>query len=495
MNSHQSGFHWHKPIHLKRLLLWAPGALWLLCGVAPMCAQDQPFITTHPLGNSNVLCGGFYTLNVSAGGAGPLTYAWSLNGAVLAGATDSSLLLTNIDYTNAGSYTVEVSNSSGKVASEPAYVDVVPSVLTSAALRIWTRVPGELFCLSGEEMQRGLAFNPSSSNLLVVSRWPTNGVHVLNLNHGGYMRSLDMFGVGGVMGVECQVNMVAVADDGVVYVCDLCPDGGTFVIYSWADDTTNFIANLAYAGDPLIGRVGDTLSVAGSGAGTRLFAGSRDSNKVAVFTTDGFNWTPHVVEVKNASPGFAGFGLFATATNEFWGKSPGHLLTKVTFDLERETNGITAHLQAGVGTLGPIGIDAENTLVAGLASSQTPHNLALYDMFQTTTPEDSPLLLDQEWIATENPNPEAFGQVAMDLRGGLIFVLDANNGLIGLKYAPPLRHNVLAGKLVLSWGGPAKLMSAQSATGPYSIMDWVQSPFTNSVEGPVFYRLMWGRYW
>lgn len=60
------------------------------------------------------------TLSVIASGVG-LSYQWFSNGVALAGATDDSLLLANLPLigTNAGNFSVIVSNSSGSVTSAP----------------------------------------------------------------------------------------------------------------------------------------------------------------------------------------------------------------------------------------------------------------------------------------------------------------------------------------------------------------------------------------
>jgi hypothetical protein len=56
---------------------------------------------------------------VTAAGGGPFTYQWQLNGTNLSGATQSTLSLSQVGSSNAGNYTVVVSNPSGAVTSSP----------------------------------------------------------------------------------------------------------------------------------------------------------------------------------------------------------------------------------------------------------------------------------------------------------------------------------------------------------------------------------------
>lgn len=81
-----------------------------------------PTITSQPKTRSQVL--GFpITFTVLAGGAPPLSYQWQFNDAALAGATNSSLTITNPVASDAGSYAVLVTNTFGSVLSSNAYLE------------------------------------------------------------------------------------------------------------------------------------------------------------------------------------------------------------------------------------------------------------------------------------------------------------------------------------------------------------------------------------
>ena len=88
-----------------------------------------PTITTQPQ-SEQVPLGTTATFTVVASSATPLSYQWRLNGADLPGATGAVLVLTDVQASDAGDYTVEVSNAFGGVTSVPATLIVLfpPSI-------------------------------------------------------------------------------------------------------------------------------------------------------------------------------------------------------------------------------------------------------------------------------------------------------------------------------------------------------------------------------
>jgi hypothetical protein len=77
----------------------------------------QPYGDTVPVG-------GYYNFSVVAAGTPPLAYHWFFNNQPIGGATNSSLMLTNIQPGAAGSYAVQVQNQAGIVWSLPATLNV-----------------------------------------------------------------------------------------------------------------------------------------------------------------------------------------------------------------------------------------------------------------------------------------------------------------------------------------------------------------------------------
>ncbi len=98
---------------------------------ALLSVSAPPAITTQPASRSLVI-GGSVTFSVTASSSSPLTYQWRLNGANLAGATNSTLPLNNVQASAAGIYTVVVGNSVASVLSSPASLGVSGAITISS---------------------------------------------------------------------------------------------------------------------------------------------------------------------------------------------------------------------------------------------------------------------------------------------------------------------------------------------------------------------------
>jgi len=82
-----------------------------------------PAVLNQPRSRS-VLHGETATFNVFATGDATLGYRWLFNGTTLPGATNTSITVTNIQSTNAGNYSVIVTNQSGSTTSRVAVLRV-----------------------------------------------------------------------------------------------------------------------------------------------------------------------------------------------------------------------------------------------------------------------------------------------------------------------------------------------------------------------------------
>ena len=94
---------------------------------AMLVVQGYPPTILTPPSNQTVAEDDTVGFAVSASGTRPLTYQWFFNSTnAITGATDSDLLLTNIQFSQAGTYTVVVTNAFGAITSSPAMLRVLP---------------------------------------------------------------------------------------------------------------------------------------------------------------------------------------------------------------------------------------------------------------------------------------------------------------------------------------------------------------------------------
>ena len=99
---------------------------------AVLVVQQAPQITTQPLASQTVLVGGSASFTVVATGIPAPTYQWFLGANAISGATAATYSLANVQASQAGSYTVTVTNAAGSVTSSPAalVVQQAPQITT-----------------------------------------------------------------------------------------------------------------------------------------------------------------------------------------------------------------------------------------------------------------------------------------------------------------------------------------------------------------------------
>ncbi len=92
-------------------------------------SNSAPIITFQPQ-NRSAVTGSNATFSVTALGIPPLSYQWRFNGSDIAGATDATRTISNVQPVNEGGYSVVVANSFGAVTSTVATLTVLqpPSI-------------------------------------------------------------------------------------------------------------------------------------------------------------------------------------------------------------------------------------------------------------------------------------------------------------------------------------------------------------------------------
>ncbi len=216
-------------------------------GTAGKCPPPAtaPLIVSQPA-SQTVAVGGSAAFSVTATGTAPLSYQWRFNGTNIAGATNTSLSLGNVQLSQAGNYGVLVSNSVNFVLSSNALLTVVPlsskCVAPPSGLVGWWKAEGNASDSAGSNLgtaygglsftngKVGTAFSfngttahvrvPDSTSLhftnaLTIEAW------VYPTSHGSYH---DMFNKWDLVGSSQKSYDMALHPDGRAYLT-VCADG------------------------------------------------------------------------------------------------------------------------------------------------------------------------------------------------------------------------------------------------------------------------------
>ena len=448
------------------------------------------------------------TVNFSASVAGsaPLTNQWHLNGTNLtdgpniSGSTNNVLSLHPATVPMAGTYSLAVSNAGGYDFSSNATLAVTLPLNTDQMTNLWNLSPGQRPYLGTGGTERGLAFNPATSNLLLVSRLNADpSVVALDALTGAQKYFLDVTGIpGSTPGVSLGLNLIGVADDGAVYGAGVTISATSppFYIYCWPDDSSNNPPAMVFAGDPAATvqpnlRWGDSIAVRGAGADTQiLLAPGTGTNVVLLRTVSGLDFQteipPAVITVTGVGSGFARFGLaFGPGTNTFWAKTSGGSLYLIEFDLNSGTGAVLqafSTLVVPAGVRG-IGVDKTQKFLAGVMLESLGDNVRLYDVSDLVA---GPLFRDQEVFVTQNPTTQ--GTAAIATGNNLLFALDENNGLkafaINTSYVPPSVSIVAQPANRTAMEGATVIFSALAAGMQPIAYQWRLNGTNNLVDGP-----------
>lgn len=117
----------------------AQGSATSASAVLTVVLPDPPTITTPPAAQSAVE-GGEARFSVTATGPA-LTYAWRKDGTALPGATSAQLDLRNVQLSQAGAYSVVVSNANGSVESPAARLTVARAANPGRLVNLSVRTP------------------------------------------------------------------------------------------------------------------------------------------------------------------------------------------------------------------------------------------------------------------------------------------------------------------------------------------------------------------
>jgi len=185
--------------------------------------QNFPFIEVPPQSQTVAYTEPLVSFGVVAVGPGTLTYQWRFNGTNIVGATNATLTLTNIQFSQAGNYSVTVINSFGSVVSSNAVLTVNP-----ATPPVMVSSPADALIAAGSNVTfTALAGGAPAP----VYQWYFNGVKLANdVRHSGVTTTM------------LQISNAQTSDTGPYQV----------VATNIAGSVTSFVANLSVLLTPSI---------------------------------------------------------------------------------------------------------------------------------------------------------------------------------------------------------------------------------------------------
>lgn len=152
--------------------------------------------------------GGTAMFSVALSGSTPLYYQWNWNGVKILGATNSSLTLTNLQWSQAGIYSVAISNVIGSIISSNAILTITPDHFA------WGRVSASKFVnvpfsviIQAQSVSGAVVTNYNG----YVNLTSTNGISVTPSISGGFSNGVWN---GSVVIPVAASNVVLKADDG-----------------------------------------------------------------------------------------------------------------------------------------------------------------------------------------------------------------------------------------------------------------------------------------
>lgn len=325
------------------------------------------------------------------------------------------------------------------------------SAITTFGSNGWLS-PGSIAYLGTAGLERGLAYNPATKNLVLVSRanvsGTSNNIVILNGTTGSVIKTMNP---SGISGGTFTVNMAGVGTDGTILVGNLTGQSatpGVFKVYSWVSEsstsapTTAFSATMSNA----TLRFGDAFDVYGAGASaTFVTAGGGATGSNSVFASGLLNGS-------NTFTRYPSIPLTSTASNDYRLS-----LAYVDADTIVGNQGTSAKIT-------DFGVSATVTGSVALGAAQRPldyaviggksvlavidTNSAQVQVFDVTTPSAATLLASlNNTTGSLTANGNGTGQLAWgDINGDVatLYAMSSNQGIQAMTFIVPEPSTTLA---------------------------------------------------
>ncbi len=277
---------------------------------------------------------------------------------------------------------------------------------------------------------RGGAYNPTTGNIIVLSRSGGLRPTIIDAATGDSVGVLSTAGVGGG---TFPLSEMGITSDGQIFSANLTvnPVDSPVRVYRWADEFSE--PTLVYDGsgdNALEGpRYGDGMGVGGSGDDVAVYlSGSGAQDRVAVLRSNGSGMlelddylTPEAGQAR------ARYGIAAVpGQDSIWVNSPTHLLAKVsttTGEIGREGAENAVFPTYGDIAFAMGGEDGDRSYILTGPQFGVAERFALVDV----TAE--PFILATTPVVGTNGNGNATGFTAFDVRNGTLIGAASNNGI------------------------------------------------------------------
>jgi len=223
--------------------------------VAALTVLMPPAITLQPT-NQTVVAGNSVSFQGGAAGSAPLNYQWLFGGKALSGATGPSLTLANVQASQAGSYSLVVTNTAGAATSVVAQLTVLlpPSITaqpTNQTVVVGSNANFQVTASGSSSLSYQWWFNGtnalgSSTNTLTVTNAQTSqagGYSVIVTNSAGSITSaVAILTVGTPPGVTQQPsNQIVVQGQNATFT--VSAGGDAPLSYQWRFNGTPLSAS------------------------------------------------------------------------------------------------------------------------------------------------------------------------------------------------------------------------------------------------------------
>ncbi|MBD3226233.1 MAG: T9SS type A sorting domain-containing protein [Caldithrix sp.] len=319
----------------------------------------------------------------------------------------------------------------------------------------WEKNAGEYEFFQNDHLTRGIDLNPVTNHVLVASRTGGHQIYAVDAATGDSLSALDMTDVSG--GVY-NLNLVAVAEDGVIYACNLTTDGTGFKIYRWAEESS--VPTVAFSGD-VTGRAGDAFNVVAEGTNTLIYASGSGSSTITVFSTDdGETFT--VEKEVSITSGLARGGIAPVADTlnaDLWVNGAGNAATLIDAD-----GGVIAETNTGVVPSAFHNIDymesSNGRKLIALAGGNVESTSPKLQVWDVTNSQANPILFTEGNLTnTFNSNANGTGIAVLsenDLGLLNLYHLLTNNGIAAYQ-SIPVEYTIQQLQVTTDWEeGPSQ---------------------------------------